>query len=161
MNHDTIIQEQLRLPFAEEHCQGSSPRVLLAEADAEMRGMLSCALSKYGYTVIECTNGFDLLHHLGARSFPLMPDTVDLVISDIFMPGISGLEILEGIHDVEGFPPFIMIANRVDRFTRQRARRHGAVSVFVRPFDVGDLLALVMETVPPASHSQRKAAMRP
>jgi len=125
------------------------PHILLAEDDKEMRALLAVALRSTGYEVTECGNGAELLDHLG--SF-ILPDTehenVNLVISDIRMPGLTGLEILEGLSRHGNFPPFILITAFGDVETHARAKYWGALAIFDKPFDVDDLVAKVRKVVP-------------
>lgn len=119
--------------------------ILLAEDDNEMRTFLAWVLGKKGYKVTECSTGMHLLDNLG--SFVLLTESAkfDLIISDIRMPGVTGLEVLEGLHDYEGFPPIILITAFGDEETHLKARRLGAVTVFDKPFELDDLLAKVRE----------------
>lgn len=130
----------------------STPCILLAEQDDSLRRILRSTLNKYGYSVVECTNGIDLLNRFGALSFPRKPENIDLIISEMCMPGVSGIELLEGVGLQEGFPPFIMISTYRDRPLHRRARKFGAVSVLTKPLDIDELLAKVIETVPPVGH---------
>ena len=68
-------------------------RVVLAEDDYEMRSLLSMALRKSGYDVVECSDGMGMLTYLAAFLLPeeFARESVDLIISDIRMPGVSGL----------------------------------------------------------------------
>lgn len=125
------------------------PQVLLAEDDDEMRRMLAQALSAAGYDVIQCRHGMDFLKRL--ESFIISKDTLDfeLIISDILMPGLTGLEILEDLHDCKGFPPMILITAFGDENIHRKAKRLGAAAMFDKPFEVDDLLSKVREIVPP------------
>jgi hypothetical protein len=73
-------------------------RILLAEDDKEMRAMLVHALRNAGYEVTECPDGLGLLTHLEPFLKPeaIGHEGVDLIISDIRMPGFTGMEVLEG-----------------------------------------------------------------
>jgi DNA-binding NtrC family response regulator len=68
---------------------------------------------------------------------------VDLVISDIRMPGLSGLEILEGLSKREDFPPFVLITAFGDAATHAAAEQNGALALFDKPFDIDDLVEKV------------------
>jgi CheY-like chemotaxis protein len=130
----------------------STPSVLLAEADKEVRKLLKYSLTKCGYSVIECSHGVELMRRLGTFATADKPDKVDLIITDIRMPGISGLEIFKEIKNEGGFPPFILISASRDKVLRNQAKRFGAVSIFDNPFDVDELLIKVMKIVPPESY---------
>lgn len=128
-----------------------APRILLAEDDHEMRALLARALRRSGYEVIACSNGVELLEHLD--SYILREEEheeIDLIISDIRMPGLTGLEILEGLSKHDDFPPFILITAFGDAETHAEAERYGALAMFDKPFDIDDLLAKVRKIVPPS-----------
>ena len=75
-------------------------RLLVAEDDREFRGLLTAALRSDGYEIVEVATGFELLDALmtssnsnaNGRSF-------DLVISDVRMPGLSGITALARLGD--------------------------------------------------------------
>ncbi|NUM68526.1 response regulator [candidate division KSB1 bacterium] len=128
----------------------SAPHVLLAEDDHEMRVLLARALQYAGYEVVTCRNGVELLEHLGAYFLPdEEQEPIALIISDVRMPGLTGLEILEGLSKHQDFPPFILITAFGDAETHADAARFGALAVFDKPFDLDDLLARVRKIVPP------------
>jgi CheY-like chemotaxis protein len=141
-----------QLLLSEECYSESTPRVLLAEADKEVRKLLTYSLTKCGYSVIECSHGTELMSRLGTLATADKPDKVDLIITDIRMPGISGLEIFKEIRYEGGFPPFILISASRDKVLCNQAKRFGAVSIFGNPFDVDELLLKVMKIVPPESY---------
>jgi CheY-like chemotaxis protein len=124
------------------------PRILLAEDDYDMRKLLTWSLSKSGYEVIECPDGVHLLDHVRTFFPPAEPEDLDLIISDIRMPGVTGLEVLEGTREYKEFPPMILITAFVDEETHDQARRLGAAAIFDKPFDIDELLAKVREIVP-------------
>ena len=126
----------------------TTARILVAEDDREMRALLTLSLRRAGYEVLECRDGMELLNQLGAFSFPPRPDDIDAVISDIRMPGISGMEVLEALREVGHFPPVILITAFGDEETHLTAKRLGAVAVFDKPFDVEDLVEKIRALVP-------------
>jgi CheY-like chemotaxis protein len=143
-----------QLLLSEECFSESSPSVLLAEADKEVRKILKYSLTKCGYSVIECSHGIELMRRLGTLATADKPDKLDLIITDIRMPGISGLEIFKEIKEIKnegGLPPFILISASRDKVLRNQEKRFGVVSIFGNPFDVDELLVKVMKIVPPES----------
>jgi DNA-binding NtrC family response regulator len=125
-------------------------RVLLAEDDAFMRSLLTRALKSAGYDVVPCDDGWALLSHLG--SFLLAREDhedIDVVVSDIRMPGVDGMEVLRGAEDCESFPPMILITAFGDARTHAEAERFGAVAIFDKPFDIDELIERVRSVVPP------------
>jgi len=121
------------------------PRILLAEDDTEMRRMLALQMKNAGFDVIECSDGQQLLERIWDFNPTDNRDQFDLIVSDIRMPGFTGLEVLEGITDTQWFTPMILITAFGDKRTHSEARRLGATAVFDKPFNVSDLLAKIRE----------------
>src|SRR5262245_46918642 len=127
-----------------------APRILVAEDDAEMRNLLAATLRRHGYEVVEARNGEQLLDLIGSEL--LHPHTnapVDLVISDVRMPGWSGLDVLAGLRSADWATPFIVITAFGDFDTHAEARRLGALAVFDKPFDLDDLCTVVLYAAGP------------
>jgi DNA-binding response OmpR family regulator len=122
-----------------------NPRILLAEDDIEMRRMLALQMRNAGFDVIECSDGQQLLERIWDFGPSDSKDHFDLIVSDIRMPGFTGLEVLEGITDTQWFTPMILITAFGDRRTHAEAQRLGATAVFDKPFNVSDLLAKIRE----------------
>lgn len=123
------------------------PRILVAEDDVEMRRLLSWNLSKAGFEVVECTDGWELLDHLGNPVLSGEPDDFDLIVSDIRMPGVTGLEILEGIYDTDWFVPMILITAFGSDQVHQAAEQLGAAGMFDKPFDINELIQRIREVL--------------
>ena len=121
-------------------CLKSHPHILLAEDDADLRELLSFSLVRAGYLVTSCSNGLDLLERL------LQPQDYDLVISDLRMPALTGLEVLEYLHDIEDRPPFICMTAFGDAKTHESAQCLGAAATIDKPFDLDEMLDLVHST---------------
>jgi len=122
--------------------------ILLADDDSEMRSMLALALMHEGYNVIECCNGEELSLCL-KESNTQCTERVDLVISDIRMPGMSGLGVLATHGQKPKCPPMILMTAFGDDKARHEATRMGAVAFFDKPFELDELLQKVREITPP------------
>lgn len=121
------------------------PRILLAEDDAAMRSLITEVLQNFDYDVLEAADGKELFEHLVSLTLDRSDeDRVDAVISDVRMPGMSGLEFLHDLRSVGCPVPVILITAFGDEETHARARLLGAVAVFDKPFDVEDLLTAVV-----------------
>jgi CheY-like chemotaxis protein len=122
-----------------------SPRILVAEDDSEMRRLLVWRLRNAGFETVECSDGFQLLDSLGKPVLSGEPDDFDLIVSDIRMPGVTGLEVLEGIHETEWFVPMILITAFGNDEVHQTAERFGAAAMFDKPFDIDVLIERIRE----------------
>ncbi len=132
------------------------PSILLAEDDLEMRKLLSWSLERKGYNIIECADGTSLMKKLGLLGPGDQAQTHDLIISDIRMPGATGLQVLESMREFPDFPPMILITAFPDAESRAQAMRLGAVAMLAKPFDIEELLDKVRETIPPESVKRRR-----
>jgi DNA-binding NtrC family response regulator len=82
-----------------------SPKVLLVEDDRHNREALTICLRLMGVQVKQARDGFEALQKLAQEAF-------DVVVSDLRMPGINGLELSKRIHEKLGrFPVVLMTAD--------------------------------------------------
>ena len=149
-------QQQHEPQGSGQSAQCRRPTVLLAEDDDEMRTLIAERLRRDGYDVAECRDGVELLSRLDCilnrTSRSESSEThFDLIVSDIRMPGVLGMTVLEGGQDFADFPPTILITAFGDRETHETAKQRGAVAVLDKPFEMDDLLSKVREIVPPGS----------
>lgn len=118
-------------------------RVLIAEDDRAFRAMLLWAFEEEGYEVVAVANGNDLLRVLGSSMLPRSGvKELDLIVSDLRMPGWSGLAGLEKLADNPWMPPIVLITAFGSEEVRQRAKAAGVVVVMDKPFDLDELTAL-------------------
>lgn len=113
------------------------PQILVAEDDPELRELLMLVLARAGYQVTGCGDGLQLMELLEQTS------CFDLVISDVRMPALTGLEVLESQFDKPRKPPFICMTAFGDSQTHATALRFGATATIDKPFDVDQLVELV------------------
>ncbi|MBU1699526.1 MAG: response regulator [Candidatus Eisenbacteria bacterium] len=123
-------------------------RVLLAEDDNEMCRLIASVLRKDGYHVTQCSNGINLLSHLTSYVNETNEEHYDVIISDIRMPGLTGMEVVEGLHRIPKAPPMILITAFGDAETHAAALRQGAVALLDKPFDMESLLDQVRSLLP-------------
>jgi len=122
-------------------------RVLLAEDDDQMRMLVAAALRADGHHVVEARDGRALLDEIGSELLGERPGQLtDLIVSDIRMPGLTGLEVLAGIRQARWSTPVILITAFGDEATHVAARALGA-ACFDKPFDLDDLRTAVLNAV--------------
>jgi CheY-like chemotaxis protein len=89
-------------------------------------------------------NGVDLLDTLAVSSYPqLGSGSFDLVISDVRMPGSTGLQVLLQMAGAPRIPPFILITAFEGEELHAAAEDLGVLAVFDKPFDVDELRRFV------------------
>lgn len=122
-------------------------RVLIAEDDAELRFLLQHVLEQDGYRVMTVSDG-EALRKIVEGSPPGSTD-IDVVISDIRMPGYSGLQVLELLRQRDAGLPVILISAFADDEACAEARRLGAANILSKPFDPAELRGALRALVPP------------
>jgi DNA-binding response OmpR family regulator len=127
------------------------PHVLVADDKSEMRGLIASVLRKDGYQVDEASDGFELLavieslvSHTAGRRPP-----IGMIISDVRMPGLTGLDLLAILRCADWTTPVILITAFGDDETHAQANELGATAVFDKPFEMEELRAAVRDAVPP------------
>lgn len=124
------------------------PRILIAEDDDEMRWLLATLLRRDGYEVLEAPDGRRVVEELPSLSDPARPCGVDLVVSDIRMPGIDGLELVRWLGLRRDPPPIILITAFGSERVHDKARDLGAAAVFDKPFEFDDFRSFVRNVIP-------------
>jgi CheY-like chemotaxis protein len=134
---------------SDDDATAASHRVLMAEEDVEARTRLEEILRDAGYEVVSCSNGWDLIHHLGYYLAPerYRREEFGLILADVQLSGATGFDVLVGLRR-EGIPPMALIVETVGEEIARRARRSGAAAVFERSVARGELLEIVCGIVP-------------
>src|SRR5213083_2775060 len=115
-------------------------RILLIEDDAGIVGGLKKELQFEGYEVAVAERGDKGLTQAKERPF-------DVVITDLKMPGLSGLELVEQLHAAKPKLPIILMTAFGTTETAIEATKLGAYDYLLKPFDMAELLDLVAKAV--------------
>ncbi len=122
----------------------SRPRVLVVEDSATMRGFVTAALEAAGpYAVTQAESGFHALKILPRARY-------DLIITDINMPDINGLELVRFVRESEAHKGtrLIIISTDGREADRDRGMKLGADAYLTKPFSPEALLDIVRELLP-------------
>jgi len=112
-----------------------SRRVLVVEDDADARWLAADALVEHGFEVSEAADGHEALEQFHSRQ-------PDLVVLDLGLPGIGGLDILKRLRATSDVS-IIVLTGRGDRSDRVVGLELGADDYVVKPFDSRELVARV------------------
>lgn len=111
-------------------------RILLAEDDTDIRNELVRLLRLGGHEVYALRDGSELMDAMSAWILAEEPDPpIDLIITDVRMPGFNGLSIVEGLRANGWTKPIIVISAFGDREMRERIGAMRDVVFFDKPFD--------------------------
>jgi len=114
-------------------------KILIAEDDNLSRAGISGLLKDIGHSVIECGNGCDALEAFSNNG------DLDLVISDIKMPGINGIELLKKVKEArrEIHPEVILFTGFGDMTSAIDAIRSGAYDYILKPINIEELIKAI------------------
>ncbi len=114
-------------------------KILIVEDSATMRSLIVSTIAPLGeFTIVEAANGFDALRILPREK-------VDLVITDINMPDINGLELVSFIKNNPHYrtTPLLIISTEGSDRDREKGLSLGADAYLVKPFDPRQLQELI------------------
>lgn len=121
--------------------QVAEKRILIIDDEASIRDLCARVLSRAGFQVATAVSGEDGVRRLREEAF-------DLVISDVRMPDISGLEVLEEAKRLNPTIAVVLITGFGTPETIARAKTSGAERILTKPFNPIELLAAVREILP-------------
>jgi two-component system chemotaxis response regulator CheY len=117
--------------------------VLVVEDSKAIRSMIRVALEEAGgFLVAEAGNGFEAL-----KALPMQP--LDLIITDINMPDINGLELIGYVKSNPAYStiPLVIVSTEKTEEDKKRGLALGASGYVVKPFKKEDLMAIVMKVL--------------
>lgn len=112
-------------------------KIMIVDDSKTIRQQVSFTLTKGGYEVIEAEDGQDGIEKLKANS------DIAMVISDVNMPNMNGLEMVEKLKAEGNTVPVIMLTTEGAADLIQRAKQAGAKGWLVKPFQPDQLVAAV------------------
>lgn len=107
-------------------------KILVLEDDKELNRTVCAFLNNSGYEAVGCLNAneaYDALYE----------NTIDLIVSDIMMPGVDGFEFARNVRDVNNDIPILFMTARDDIASKQRGFRIGVDDYMVKPIDLDEL----------------------
>ncbi|RKH06406.1 response regulator [Corallococcus sp. CA053C] len=122
---------------------GRAPRILIADDQPEMRTLIRKMLVRRGYEVVEASDGPGLVQLLIEGLTADESRAPDLIITDVRMPGFTGLEVLARLRREQWTTPVILITAFGDAQLHRDALRLGAACVLNKPFELEELRGAV------------------
>lgn len=114
----------------------SEHRILVVDDDKDMTATLTLVLNEEGYEAIAAYNGHEAIEAVTEKRF-------DLILMDIKMPGLNGVETYKEIRKIRpGVPVVMMTAYAVEDLVKE-ALEHSAREVIYKPFDTEEMLELI------------------
>jgi two-component system chemotaxis response regulator CheY len=119
----------------------STKTILIADDSMAMRAMLTSTIESLDdYCIVEASSGFEALRLLPRKR-------VDLILTDINMPDINGLELISYLRDNPNYQdiPVIIISTEGSQKDIERGKQLGANEYVVKPFDPVMLQELILK----------------
>jgi DNA-binding NtrC family response regulator len=111
-------------------------RIVIVDDEPRMAAVVAMALERDGHTCEQCGSAADALAAVEARG-------ADVVVSDLRMPDMDGLELLRRLHTARPDLPVILLTAHASVPSAVAAMRDGAFDYVAKPFDNDELRALV------------------
>lgn len=108
-------------------------RILIVDDEIEIRDSLSVILEDCGYESITAKSGVEAMEKMKENEF-------DLVVTDIRMPRMGGLDVIEKLRDLDNDVPVLIITAYVYREMAVRAMQMGANGYLLKPIDFDELI---------------------
>lgn len=118
------------------------PRILIVDDSSSVRTFVSSVLEKRGFATLKASNG-------AAALKSIQNDIVDLVITDLEMPGMHGFDLIAKVRGESRFKelPLVILTGRTGLPQREKGEALGANAFIGKPFKEGDLLGVVNEFI--------------
>lgn len=114
----------------------SSATVLVVDDNKDMVEILTRLLSRHGLQALHAYSGMECLDIVQTHA-------VDVIVLDVMMPGMNGLEVCEALKGMAAPPPVILLTAKDDMATRAAGMSLGVSEFVVKPVNNRDLLARI------------------
>lgn len=118
-------------------------KILLVEDSATTRALISAIIDELGeFEIVEASTGFEALKILPSQEY-------ELIITDINMPDINGLELISFVRNNEKYSrvPIIIVSTERSEEDRRRGMALGATAYLAKPFTSFELQEIIRNTV--------------
>jgi len=117
-------------------------QILIADDSKSMRQMVLFTLEEAGHTVVDAVNGQQALDEAEKQKY-------DLIITDIHMPEVDGLQVVEKVRSgaKNKFTPVIILTTESEPELKKKGVELGATAWIVKPFNPDQLLETIKKVI--------------
>lgn len=116
--------------------------ILIVDDSESIREVVSFTLENEGYNVLVGVDGKDALKFLDGRN-------IDLVITDLHMPEMDGIELIKNVRDMDAYKhiPILFLTTESQASKKMEAKEAGATGWIIKPFVPAKLLAALKKVL--------------
>jgi len=116
--------------------------ILIVDDSESIREVVSFTLENEGYTVLSANDGQDALKHLNGTD-------IQLVITDLHMPNMNGIELIKYIRSLEKYKhiPILFLTTESQMDKKLEAKSAGATGWIIKPFVPAKLIAAINKVI--------------
>jgi CheY-like chemotaxis protein len=129
-------------PRLEQALPRGTETILLAEDETPLRKLTALTLERLGYTVYKAENGEEALKLAAEHG-----DVIDLLVTDVVMPGMSGRELADALHAQRPELRVLYLSGYTDDAVVRNGVRQAEVSFLQKPFRLNALAVKLRETL--------------
>lgn len=130
------------------------PTILVVDDELSMREFLKILLEQDGYEVLTAADGISALEQIDR-------ERVDLVISDVRMPGMGGLTLLEKVKEINSSVPMVMITAYASPEKAVDAMKGGAFDYITKPFKVDEIKSVIKSAISTSPPPEKEEKLSP
>lgn len=134
-----IVEESLD---KEINAYSGTETILIVDDEPTLIQLLSDILSMSGYEAVTAQNGVDAL-----KIYLENPDSIRLVISDIGMPEMDGIQLFQHLRDVRPDLPVILATGYMGESTSTNLLKEGIADIIFKPYSVADILKTIRQVL--------------
>ena len=139
--HGAVPNPSIAVP-SQAVAKGRGERVLLVDDERALIEFARCAMQRKGYVVTSATDPEEALRLVGED-----PYGFDVVVTDLAMPSIEGVELARRLHEVAPELPILLVSGHPGRVTPEELALSGILEVVQKPYTVEDLCAAVQRVL--------------
>ncbi|MEF9427015.1 MAG: response regulator [Candidatus Mariimomonas ferrooxydans] len=114
--------------------------ILVVDDDTYVPDSITNLLKEYGYSIVACKSGEEAMAQFQKNDF-------ELVLTDIKMPWVSGIELLEKIHVIDSEIPVVLMTAYADMDIAIAAIKQGAFDFITKPYESEYLLHTIEKAI--------------
>lgn len=138
----TEVEISKQMEEQSEKIFGKTGRILFVDDEVTIADFVKAALEMMGYEVVISTNSIAAM-----ELFRAQPDRFDLIITDLTMPKLTGVDLAHQLSKIRPDLPIILCTGYTDKFTKEDIKNLGVSDIITKPIGIKDLSTAVQKVL--------------